>query len=135
MTTSVLTDARAGAGGRRFFYGLIAEFDTADALITAARRTRSAGYERVDAYTPFPVEDLSDALGFRDYWIPVIMLLGGIVGAMTGFGLIYYGNVISYAFNIGGQPLYGWPTYVPIVFEMTVLICAFFGFIGMFLLN
>jgi hypothetical protein len=116
-------------------YGLVAEFDSSEALIAATRRTREAGYRRLDAFTPFPVDEMVDVMEVRDFSIPLIMLVGAIVGAMFGFGLIYYGNVISYSFNIGGQPLYGWPTYVPITFECTVLICSFFGFIGMFVLN
>src|SRR5437588_4716888 len=80
----------------RFLYGLIAEFENADDLVAAAQRTRAEGYRRIDAYTPFPVEELSEALGFRDYWIPIIMLLGGIFGAAGGFGLLYYCMVLSY---------------------------------------
>jgi hypothetical protein len=119
----------------RFLYGLIAEFESADDLVAAARRTRSAGYRRIDAYTPFPVEELPEALGFRDYWIPVIMLTGGIFGALGGFSLLYYCMVMSYPLNAGGQPLYGWPIYVPITFECTVLLASLSGVLGMFLLN
>jgi hypothetical protein len=119
----------------RFLYGLIAEFEHADDLVAAARRTRAEGYRRIDAYTPFPVEELSEALGFRDVWVPIIMLTGGIFGALGGFGLLYYCMVLSYPLNVGGQPLYGWPTYVPITFECTVLLASLSGVLGMFLLN
>src|SRR5260370_41888701 len=84
----------------RFLYGLIAEFEQPDDLLTAARRTREAGYRQIDAYSPFPVEELSDALGFHDFFIPIIMLVGGIVGALGGFGLLIYCMVFSYPLNI-----------------------------------
>ena len=118
-----------------FLYGLIAEFEHPEDLVQAARRTREAGYRRIDGYSPFPVEELAEALGFRDYWVPIIMLIGGILGAMGGFGLLYYCGVISYPVNVGGHPLYGWPTSIPITFECTVLLAATAGVVGMFLLN
>jgi hypothetical protein len=119
----------------RFLYGLIAEFEQPEELVTAARRTREAGYRQIDAYSPFPVEELSEALGFHDFWIPIIMLTGGLFGALGGFGLLFYCMVVSYPLNVGGQPLYGWPIYVPITFECTVLLAALSGVVGMFMLN
>jgi hypothetical protein len=119
----------------KFLYGLIAEFEQPEELVTAAPRTREAGYRQIDAYSPFPVEELSDALGFHDFAVPIIMLCGGIFGALGGFGLLYYCMVISYPLNIGGQPLSGWPIMVPITFECTVLLAAFAGVLAMFLLN
>jgi hypothetical protein len=119
----------------KFLYGLIAEFEQPDDLLTAARRTREAGYRQIDAYSPFPVEELSEALGFRDFFIPIIMLVGGIVGALGGFGLLIYCMVFSYPLNIGGQPRYAWPIYIPITFECTVLLAAVSGVLAMFLLN
>src|SRR5438445_5883752 len=131
-----ITMERAGeAGQERFLYGLIAEFEQAEDVVTAARRTREQGYERIDAYSPFPVEGLSEALGFHDHWVPLIMLIGGICGALLGFGLLLYCLGITYELNVGGRPLYGWPHFVPITFECTVLSAALSGVVGMFLLN
>lgn len=122
-------------GPERSLYGLVAEFERPEAILAAAQRTHEAGYRRTDAYSPFPVDGLSDALGFRDQWIPLIVLIGGILGAMAGFGLLYYCMIISYPINVGGQPLYGWPIYIPITFECTVLLAATAGLVGLFLLN
>jgi hypothetical protein len=118
-----------------FLYGLIAEFEDAHVLVEAARRTHAAGYRRIDAYTPFPVEDLSEALGFHDHWVPLIVLIGGICGALGGFGLLLYALGISYPLNIGGRAIYGWPHYIPITFESTVLLASLSGVFGMLLLN
>jgi Alternative complex III, ActD subunit len=118
-----------------FFYGFIAEFEHPEDVVAAARRTHEAGYRRVDAYSPFPVDGLSEALDYHDYWVPLIMLTGGILGALAGFGLLYYCMVISYPINVGGEPLYGWPIYVPITFECTILLASLSGLLGMFLLN
>lgn len=118
-----------------FFYGIVAEFEHPEDVLAAAQRTHEAGYRRVDAYSPYPVEGLSEALGYRDFWVPLIMLTGGILGALAGFGLLYYCMVISYPINVGGEPLYGWPIYVPITYECTILLSALAGIFGMFLLN
>jgi hypothetical protein len=123
------------AQAKRFLYGLIAEFTDADAVVEAARKTHAAGYRRIDAYSPFPVEGLSEALGFHDHWVPLIVLIGGICGALTGFGLLLYCLAISYPLNVGGRPLYGWPHYMPITFECTVLFAALSGVFGMLMLN
>lgn len=126
---------RTEAGAERFLYGFIAEFEHAEEVVNAARRTHEAGYRQVDAYSPFPVEGLSEALGFRDHLVPFIMLAGGTLGAVGGFGLLYYCMVVSYPLNVGGHPLFGWPSYIPITFECTVLLSALFGVIGMCVLN
>jgi hypothetical protein len=121
----------------RFLYGIIAEFERAQDLVAAARRTREAGYRRMDAYTPLPVEGLSEALGFRDSKVPMIMLIAGLLGGLGGFGLLYWGMSapISYPLNIGGRPLYGWPYFIPITFECIVLLAALSGVVGMFVVN
>jgi len=116
-------------------HGVIAEYADADHVIAAAAKARRAGYRRMDAYSPFPVEGLDTALGFRDTLVPLIMLVGGACGALFGFGFLYFCMVVSYPLNVGGQPLYGWPTYIPITFECTVLFSALSGAIGMFMLN
>ena len=120
---------------RRFVYGVIAEFENADAVIEAARRAYDAGYRKMDAYTPFPVEGLSEALGFRDHYVPWIMFAGGALGGLGGFALLTWTTMVAYPMNIGGRPLFAWPSFIPITFEMTVLVAAISGVVGMFMLN
>jgi hypothetical protein len=119
----------------RLVYGILAEFEDAHDLLSAARLTRDAGYRKIDAYTPFPVEDLSDALGQRDWHVPKIMLAGGFMGGMVGWGMLYFCTVVDYPLNIGGRPLFAWPSYIPITFELIVLLSALSGIVGMFMLN
>jgi hypothetical protein len=116
-------------------YGLMAEFETADALLEAARKAREAGYRRLDAYTPFPVEGLADALGFHTTRVPLIVLIGGLIGCFGGFFLQYYPNVIGYPLNIGGKPYDSWPSFIPITFELTILCAALSAVFGMLALN
>jgi hypothetical protein len=116
-------------------YGLIAEYDTPEELLKACEAARDAGYKKLDAFAPFPVEGLSQAIGFRDKLIPTLMLCGGIVGICWGLGVQIFGLGASYALNIGGRPLWSWPNFLPITFEATVLTCAFTGVIMMFALN
>jgi hypothetical protein len=120
---------------RRRLDGIIAEFEDAHAVVEAARRTRAAGFEKIDAFSPLPVEGLSDALGQRDFSVPLIMLAGGILGGVGGFALLWYCTSIAYPLNIGGRPLLTWPSFMPITFELTVLISALSGIAGMFALN
>jgi len=116
-------------------YGLLAEFPTAQELVDAVRQTRQAGYRRVDAYTPFPIEELSEALGLHGSRLPLIVLLGGILGGLAGFGLQYWVNVIHWQLNIGGRPFNSWPAFIPVTFETTVLVAALAAVLGMFALN
>lgn len=116
-------------------YGLIAEYDTPEELLDAARSARDAGYKKLDAFAPFPVEGLSDAIGFRDKYIPILMLCGGIAGITWGLGVQIFGLGASLPVNIGGRPLWSWPNFIPITFEATVLTCALTGVVMMFALN
>jgi len=116
-------------------YGLLAEFADANTLVTATREAYAKGYRRMDAYSPFPIEELSDALGFRNTRLPLIVLIGGILGCATGFGMQYYSAVISYPLNVGGRPFNSWPSFIPVTFEMTILGAALFAVLGMLALN
>jgi hypothetical protein len=114
---------------------MVAEFDTPEALIAAAERAREAGYKRMDAYSPFPVHGVSEAIGFRDVKVPWIVFAGGLVGAFTGYTLQWYTSVIDYPMNVGGKPLNSIPAFIPITFELTILFAAFGAVFGMLALN
>src|SRR3989441_8489764 len=116
-------------------YGLVAAFTTPEALLEATRQARRAGYRRLEAYTPFPVEGLAEALDFHQTHIPLVVLLGGIVGGVGGYVLQYWINVIDYPLNVGGRPLHSWPAFIPVTFELTVLCAALFAVLGMLALN
>ncbi len=116
-------------------YGLLAEFDDADTLVKAAQRTHDAGYRKTDAYAPFPVDGLAEALGVKRTSLSWIVLLGGIVGGLGGFGLQYWVAVIAEPINVGGKPLNSWPSFIPVTFEATILGAALAGVIGLILLN
>jgi hypothetical protein len=116
-------------------YGLMAEFDDPETLLTATRQAYKAGYRNMDAYTPFPVEGLSEALGFHRTRLPLVVLIGGIVGCIGGYLLQYYTAVIDYPLNVGGRPLHSWPAFIPITFEMTILVAGLSAVLGMLGLN
>jgi Protein of unknown function (DUF3341) len=116
-------------------YGVMAEFDTAEQLLHATRRARAAGYRAMDAYAPFPIEGLSDALGFRTSAVPLIGLFGGMLGAATGYGMEYFIHTISLPVNVGGRPLNSWPSFIPVTFEMGVLFSALSLLVGLLVLN
>ena len=116
-------------------YGLLAEFEHPGDLLEAVRRARAAGYRKMDAYTPFPVEHLSEALGFGHTNLPLIVLIGGLVGCAGGFALQYWISAIDYPLNIGGRPLNSWPAFIPVTFELTILLAALAAVLGMLGLN
>ena len=116
-------------------YGLLAEFGAPEDLLEAARRTRQAGYIRIDAFSPFPIEGLAEAVGFRSTRLPLVVLLGGIAGAATGYGLQYWAAVLSYPIDVGSRPLNSWPAFIPVTFELTILFAAGAAVIGMLLMN
>jgi hypothetical protein len=116
-------------------HGLLAEFERPDDLLQAAERARDAGYRRLDAFTPFPVEGLAEAIGFHRNRLPLLVLIGGICGAAGGFFLQYWIAALDYPMNIGGRPFNSWPSFIPVTFEMTILLAALTTVLGMLALN
>jgi len=116
-------------------YGLMAEFDGPESLLEATRRAFGEGYRRMDAYSPFPVDGLAEAIGFHKTRLPLLVLIGGIVGCVGGFYLQYWASVIDYPMNIGGRPLNSWPMFIPITFELTILVAGLTAVLGLLALN
>ena len=123
------------ATARKTSYGLMAEFADVNALVAAARRTRAEGYQQIDAYTPFPVHELFEALDLNDRRVPLFVLIGGIVGCLAGFGLCYWVSVIAYPMNIGGRPFNSWPAFIPVTFEVTILVASLTTVATLLILN
>ncbi|HEX5214891.1 MAG TPA: DUF3341 domain-containing protein [Vicinamibacterales bacterium] len=117
------------------FYGLMAEFDSAQTLLDAAHQVGKAGYTKADAFSPFPIHGLAEALGFKDRRISFIVLMGGIAGALFGYGLQYYTQVIAFPLNIGGRPFHSWVSFIPPTFETTILFASFTAGLTMIALN
>lgn len=115
-------------------YGYIAEFQDGEKLLAAVKSARAAEYSVMEAYTPVPMEDVAHALGYRTA-LPWIVLGGGILGAVVGFGMQYWTSVIDYPLNIGGRPLNSWPSFIVVTFEMTILFAAIAAVLGMLALN
>lgn len=116
-------------------YGLMAEFEDPTSLVAAAREARLRGYRKVEAYSPFPIEEVNEALRLPRNKLPLIVLLGGIFGGLGGYLLQYYVTVWYFPINIAGRPLHSWPAYIVITFEMTILFAALAAFFGMLALN
>jgi hypothetical protein len=112
-------------------YGVMAEFDNPTALVNTARAAREKGYRKLDAYSPFPIEELSDALHLHKNKLPLIVLIGGIVGGLTGYLLQYYVTVVYFPINVAGRPLHSWPAYIIITFELTILFGAISAVLGL----
>ena len=127
-----MSEARAGGAP---LYGLMAEFRAPQEVLAAARAAHAAGYRKMDAFTPYPIEELSEALGHHHSKVPLIVLLGGIVGAAGGYLLQYWAAVIEYPMNVGGRPVHSWPAFIVPTFETTILCAALAAVLGMFWLN
>jgi hypothetical protein len=109
----------------RPIYGLLAEFEDPTALVAAARRTREAGYRQFDSFSPFPIHELFEAMELNDRRVPLMVLGGGIAGGLLGFGLQSWVSAVAYPLNIGGRPFISWPMFIPVTFELTILLAAF----------
>jgi hypothetical protein len=116
-------------------YGLMAEFTEPNELIAAVRHTHEAGYRHIDAYSPYPIEELTEALDLHRNRLPLIVLIGGIIGGLAGYALQYWAATTAYPLNVGGRPFHSWPAFIPITFETTVLCAALFAVLGMLALN
>jgi hypothetical protein len=116
-------------------YGLMAEFDDPTALVAAARRAYEDGYRRMDGYSPFPIEELHEALGAHHTRLPLVVLIGGLFGCIGGYALQYWASAIAYPVNVGGRPFHSWPAFIPVTFECTILVAALSAVLGMLALN
>src|SRR6266849_5260918 len=116
-------------------YGLMAEFDDPSALVAAAREAHREGYRRMDGYSPFPIEELHEALGGHHTRLPLIVLVGGLFGCIGGYSLEYWVSAMAYPINVGGRPLHSWPAFIPVTFECTILVAALSAVFGMLALN
>ena len=116
-------------------YGLMAQFADPEDLLTATQRAHAEGYRRMDAYSPFPIDGLAEALGRRGTAVPLLVLLGGMTGGLGGYFMQAYAMAVDYPLNIGGRPLHSWPAFIPITFELTVLCAALTAFFAVFVLN
>jgi hypothetical protein len=116
-------------------YGLMAEFEDSDALLAAAKAAHKEGYQDLDTYSPFPMEEIAEAIHFHKTGVPPIVLIGGLCGASTGFLLQNIGSMLDYPLNVGGRPLFSWPSFIPITFESGILFAAFSAVLGMLALN
>src|SRR6266436_3499533 len=116
-------------------YGMMAEFDSASDLVAAARRTHEAGYKKIDAYSPFPVEELAEAIGFHSNRVALVTLIGAAIGGLSGYLMQYWIATISYPINVGGRPYHSWPSFIVVTFEMTILFGGISAVFGMLALN
>lgn len=116
-------------------YGLLAEFDTPTQMVDAARKVRDAGFTKTDAFSPFPLHEIDEALGIKKSILPFLVLGGGVVGLLTGLGLTYYVHVLEYPIIVGGRPFFSLPSFIPPMYELTILFAAFTAVFGMILLN
>jgi hypothetical protein len=120
---------------RTAIYGLMAEFDTPTDLVEAARKTHQAGYQKIDAYSPFPVEELAEAIGFHKNSVPLVVLVGGLLGGLSGYLMQYWISAVSYPIDVGGKPFHSWPAFIVVTFEMTILFAGIAAVFGMLALN
>jgi hypothetical protein len=116
-------------------HGLLAEFDDPTSLVAATQQAHEQGYRCMDAYSPFPIEELHHAIGMHHTRLPLIVLIGGVVGGSGGYLLQYWANAVAYPLAVGGKPFHSWPAFIPITFECTILVAALSAVLGMLALN
>jgi Protein of unknown function (DUF3341) len=116
-------------------YGLMAEFDEPAALVAAAQRAHENGYRCMDGYAPYPIEELHHALGSPTTRLPLVVLIGGLLGCVGGYVMQYWMSAVAYPLNIGGKPYHSWPAFIPVTFECTILAAALSAVLGMLALN
>jgi hypothetical protein len=116
-------------------YGLMAEFEKPEMLLAAAQRASAEGYQKINAYAPYPVHGLAEAVGHRRTRLPLVVLIGGIAGGVGGYLLQLWVSAVAYPINVGGRPLNSWPAFIPVTFELTVLCAALAAVLGMLALN
>jgi Protein of unknown function (DUF3341) len=116
-------------------YGIMAEFDTPTQLVDAARQVRDAGFVKTDAFSPFPLHEIDEALGIKRSILPFLVFGGGIIGLLSGIGLEVFVHVIDYPIIVGGRPHLSVPSFIPPAYELTILLAAFTAVFGMILLN
>lgn len=121
--------------GRPRIYGVMAEFDDPRSLVAAAHRAREAGYRRMDGYTPYPIEELHEALHIHDSRLTKLVLAGGLAGCLGGYGLQYWVSVMAYPVIVAGRPFHSWPAFIPVTFECTILAASLTAVFGMLALN
>jgi mono/diheme cytochrome c family protein len=129
------TPHSAGQDASKRLFGLIAEFETTDELLAASERVRDAGYTKWDTHSPFPVHGIDEAMGIRRTILPLIVLVSGVVGALTGLGLQVWVSAYYYPLIISGKPYWSIPAFIPVTFELTVLFSGLAAVFGMFILN
>ena len=116
-------------------YGIMAEFDTATELVDAANAIRKAGYTKTDAFSPFPLHEIDEALGIKRSILPYLIFAGGITGLLSGLGLVYFVHVFDYPIIVGGRPPFSLPSFIPPMYELTILCAAATAVFGMLFLN
>ena len=121
--------------GRPTIYGLMAEFENSPALVEGARRAHREGYRKMDAYTPYPLEEAAEAIGSHHNRVPLITLIGAMCGMLGGYSLQYWVSAVNYPVNVGGKPFHAWPAFIPVTFECAILGAALAAVFGMLALN
>jgi hypothetical protein len=116
-------------------FGLLAEFEKPEQVLEATRQARREGYHEMDAFTPYPVEGLATELGMRRTRMPFLVLLTAVVGTAVGYSMQYWTMKVDYPFDVGGRPENSWPAFLPIVFEVMVLVASISALLGMLFLN
>jgi Protein of unknown function (DUF3341) len=116
-------------------YGLMAEFEHPEELVKAAHLAFTAGYRKMEGYSPLPIDGLSEALGYKRHFVSLVVLCGGLAGCIGGFMLLWWITVVAFAHNVAGHPMNSWPSYIPVTFECTVLLASLSATVGMFAMN